>query len=104
MTLTVHCTKCGQGRIIASGYNAMAKTAVRRLEILRHMGWQPMPVLCRSCACPMDVAEMREAERIFSQKKPGGVSFALRLFKDKMKRAYKGREADVERWFASMPK
>lgn len=102
MTLTVHCTKCGQGRIIASGFVAQEMPAVRRLEILRHMGWNPVPVLCRSCACPMQTEEMREAERIASQKKHGEVNFALRLFKDRMKKAYKEREADVERWFETM--
>lgn len=95
MTLTVHCTKCGQGRIIASGFNAQEKTAVRRLEILRHMGWHPMPVLCRSCACPMDVTEMQEAEKI---KSPG----LLRLMKDRMKRQYPEQKDAVERWFVTM--
>ena len=99
MTLTVHCTKCGQGRIIASGYNAMEKTAIRRLEILRHMGWHPMPVLCRSCACPMTVAEMREAERIKDAGKGQTVNFALRFFRDKMRNQYGDK---VNRWFETM--
>ena len=56
-----HCSRCGRGRILANGFHASGMTFTRQMEVLSAVGWQVAPVLlCRSCACPMEVMEKIE--------------------------------------------
>lgn len=95
MCFTVHCQKCGQGRILASGYIADVITTARMIECLKSLGWQFAPrILCCSCACPMDAMEMVHARELFR----AGKMMDWLKFRTAMEKKYAGNHA-VGRWF-----
>lgn len=50
MSVWQHCDRCGVGRCLGIGYNALALTRVERLATLIKMGWQVAPTfLCTNC-------------------------------------------------------
>jgi len=62
----VHCSRCGKGRIIASGYNAIDMKMSDKLISLTKMGWtfDTGVFLCRNCSCPMTMEEKAEYQSL----------------------------------------
>lgn len=101
MCFTVHCQKCGHGIILASGYNAESFTSALMIASLKKIGWQFAPtILCRSCACPMEWYQMKEAERIFAKHKRNGGHLAL--YQAQVNVHYPGKEKEIQRWFETL--
>lgn len=102
LTLTVNCSKCGHGIVLASGYNASAMSRESQLKALDLIGWTFIPrILCRSCSCPMEIWQMHKARDIYLANKRD-TNNDLSLFRGQMIARYKGQEKAIERWFRTI--
>lgn len=105
LTLVVHCTNCGQGRILASGYNATEMPRAKQFQIMLAMGWDCAPkYLCRGCACPMEWWRKQKANEIYAAGIGKGVNFALALCKSQTKESLPGMDDKIDKWFATIDK
>ncbi len=99
LSVYANCSKCGHGKLLASGYNASTLSTARKLDILKAIGWTVLPrILCRGCACPMDADEMLEYQKI-KHVKYDGINFNLLSFQIAMDKKY-GHEA-MKRFFTT---
>lgn len=99
LSLYANCSRCGHGKLLASGYNALGLGTARKIEILLAIGWSVIPkILCRACACPMDVNEWMEYKKLKYGKDDASVGM-LCAFKAEMKVKY-GDEV-MEKFFTT---
>jgi len=101
LSFTVHCQKCGQGRIIADGYNAIGITVAKMIQCLKVLGWQYAPkIICAGCVCPLDYLEKMEAHKLLDFKDP--IQYRLNVFRAAMKKKYLGKDSAIDNWFKSI--
>ena len=85
-----HCSKCGQGQLIACGYNALELSRQDMLGILANIGWTIAPrILCRACSCPMQWQEIQKASALWKQSNRSASGAAMfKAYWSKMKQLY----------------
>lgn len=96
----VHCTKCGQGRILST----YRMTRIRIMEALIKIGWDCAPrIKCRACACPIeDYWESFNIQKAWSAMPASQVEHNEKYQTLKRKAEARYGKERLAKWFASM--